>query len=384
MKNLLQLIPPAVLVLFFTSCNQYAPILILNSPPVILVYSDLFSTTTEFTFQIDDPRESVFNVTLRSPLTLNSVTLFDPKGRIIQSKVGDDIVNQKAEIIHNPEMGDRIAFPNVLDPMVGMWRLHLSHDRVFMLKKSILFLSYSERFKTWLIHENNNTDDDVNAGMSIILDYIATDYGQPIAGLSPTIEVKHQGNIVDIVPVFASSVSDSIIAFSKSPSEYLVIYTTELPGDYQFTTRQAFVGKQGEIVKEAVLDLKVGPRLVSIGEISVRVEEHELSCRTKIIFQQSITVYEPGDYIVSVWIEGAKGEFEIGFGRQLTPGTTTLERTLIMDEAIKRLGNVLISSTNRSAVLLTGNGQMKLVAEGGPMAISPSIEIPETCQKDYL
>jgi hypothetical protein len=55
-----------------------------------------------------------------------------------------------------------------------------------------------------------------------------------------------------------------------------------------------------------------------------------------------------------------------------------------MDEAIKRLGNVLISSTNRSAVLLTGNGQMKLVAEGGPMAISPSIEIPETCQKDYL
>ena len=380
MQTPIQLIATSILVFFCASCDQNIPTVSLNSYAFDHGYSNLFSTTTELTFQINDPSESFLHIELRSPLAVDSVTLFDPTGQIVTKRVGEEVATQKREEIHHPSYGDQIQFPRLYDPISGMWRVVLKHSPVFTLVKTRIFLSLTERYNIILRSYRQN----VNAGMPIILQLIASDYGHHISGLSPTIEVRHQGNIVDLVPVYASSVSESVIAYSKSTSEYLVIYTTEFPGDYQFTIRQAFAGKQGEIVKEAVLDLKVGPRLVSIGEISVRVEEHELSCRTKIIFQQSITVYEPGYYTIRIWIEGAKEPLRLANGRQMTAGTTTLEATLTIDEAIKGLGNGVMSTTNRSDILLTGNGEVKVVAEVGPMAISPSIEIPETCQKDYL
>ncbi len=109
------------------------------------------------------------------------------------------------------------------------------------------------------------------------------DYGKPITGLSPKIQVWRNDKLLNTNLTASESItSPSEIRLSSDPGYYQATYILPSSSSYSFTTRIEFSGREGNIIKTAETFMEVGSEQVSLRRLEVRPILEQGGCVKKL------------------------------------------------------------------------------------------------------
>ena len=239
------------------------------------------STITEINFSVPTIPEGRLQIQLRTTFVGAKVSLINPSGKTVVPDNDSRIVFQDRAILQEPIYGDLIMLPEQIDPAGGSWVLRLVHQPASDSEKVTLTTTLFERYALNLISSKQIA----NVGQEVLLTILATDYGKPIVGLSPKVEVRRNGDVFgDFLTASEGLMSQSGIRLSNEESIYLSRYAPPTIGTYQFLTQASLQSRQGKIFKEANTTVSVGASSIQIVKLDTKPVRVNNDCVKTIEF----------------------------------------------------------------------------------------------------
>jgi len=347
-------------------------------PTTIKQFAEKESRVSEFSFEVPEINEGRLQIQLRIPLDDVKISLIAPSGIVVVDSDDSRIIFQSRSTLHNPERGDQFLLPEQKNPQAGSWKLHLTHKPASGDEVISVTLSLLERFLLNLIGSENT----IYAGQPVILTVLATDYGQPVRGLTPKIQVLHDGKQLEThLTTSSSATAPSGINLTNEQDTYLATYTPTFPGSYQFITHVTFSGHQDKVIKDASITLEVGPKQASLNRLTTIPVQGSDGCLKAIDFLLSITVKESGMYTLSLFFEGLDGQdLEFSATKNTEDGIINFRIPLLVKDARQKLNSQLIAEIKAIDLLRIDDQGFTLIGRYGARDIEPPILLNKPCR----
>ncbi len=348
-----------------------------SSPSSFIVTLGVGMTSTEIPFQVAAIDEGRLQVQLRVPLAGARVALIDPANRLAVSPDDSKTIVQAGAITQQPQLGDLFILPEQQDPTPGLWRLRLIHSPAAGTERITVTIALFERFQLNMISSGKH----FYTGEEALLSVLATDYGQPVAKLSPSIEVRTNGKPI-APPLLAAENqrAPSGIPLSNEPGLYIAKYTFPSPGTFEFLTRVDFPGRRGKLIKTANMAVEVSPSVISLSSLRAEAVRTPTGCVEKIEFITGLSTQKSGAYTVSLFLQGRDShEIELSATQESNSGVLWYRIPLYAADAVSQLEQEWATTIKRIDVLRFDEQGAKLVRRYGEKQALPAIAATELC-----
>ena len=348
-----------------------------NSPASSIVALGAGTTSTEIPFQVAAIDEGRLQIQLRVPLASVRVTLIDPANRLAVSPDDSRTIVQAGAITQQPELGDLFILPEQKDQIPGLWRLRLTHSPAAGTERITVTIALFERFQLNIISSGKH----FHAGEEALLSVLVTDYGQSVAELSPSIEVRANGKPV-APPLLAAENqrAPSGIPLSNEPGLYIAKYTFPSPGTFEFSARVDLSGRRGKLIKTANMTVEVSPSIILLSPLRAEAVRTPTGCVEKIEFITRLSAQESGTYTVSLFLQGKDNrEIELSATQESNSGVLWYHIPLYATDAVSQLEQEWATAIKRIDVLRFDEQGVTLVYRDGEKQASPAIAATELC-----
>jgi hypothetical protein len=336
------------------------------------------STVTEINFSVPTIPEGRLQIQLRTTIVGAKVSLINPSGKTVVPDNDPRIVFQDRAILQEPIYGDLVMLPEQIDPAGGSWVLRLVHHPASDSVKVTLTTTLFERYVLNLISSKQIA----NVGQEVLLTILATDYGKPIVGLSPKVEVRRNGDVLgDFLTASEGLMSQSGIRLSNEGGIYLSRYALPTIGTYQFLTQASLQGRQGKIFKEANTTVSVGASSIQIVKLDAKPVRVNNDCVKTIEFLLELAVKDPGTYSVSLYFKGHDDQdFELSATQEAKGDEIlTFHIPLQAIDALKKINAQAIISVKNINVLRFNSESIDLLGSFSNPTINSLISIQDLC-----
>lgn len=195
--------------------------------------------------------------TLRTDATLSAIALLDPQGRAVWRRTPAELGAVPRAQTPQPELGEAIPLPEVLQPAPGRWQLRLERAGS---TRSAARLTLSYRLLPRYSLAFWRADERPAAGQPLLLTLRPTDMGRPV--LQPTSLALHvlspQGGASLDLQARQDLTGPTGARISTEPGAYLAQWRPQLAGAYEIRAAWQPPGTPAPLVAVQRVDVTAG------------------------------------------------------------------------------------------------------------------------------
>jgi hypothetical protein len=193
----------------------------------------------------------------------------------------------------------------------------------------------------------------------------ATDYGKPVSGLNPIIEVWQDDAFTGEKLFLRNDLrSPSGILVNEELDQYLALFRPERAGVYRLLAKVNFKGKDVKRPHQAETQIRVTPAVPpSERVLGIDFESSGSGCLMGAKFSLDWISPAPGLYVFSIYLPLPDGkELEVSASHRVTHAGKIRLEARIPRKMVHQLGTEPIKHANRVKVLRFDSDQIQVVA----------------------